>query len=107
MAIAQKRAAEAAARERARVAEEQARARHEHLTRVAARAAAVWDEARSLIQSRSPKSYDQAVVLLADLRDAAALVKKSGGFNARLRELRAAHASKPSLIKRLDAAELR
>lgn len=107
VAIAQKRAAEAAARERARVAEEQARARHEHLTRVAARAAAVWDEARSLVESRSPKSYDQAVVLLADLRDAAALVKKSGGFNARLRELREAHASKPSLIERLDVAGLR
>ncbi len=106
-AIAQQRAAEAAARERARVAEEQARARHEHLTWIAARAAAVWDEARSLIQSRSPKSYDQAVVLLADLRDAAALVEKSDDFSARLRELRVAHASKPSLIKRLDVVGLR
>ena len=75
--------------------------------RVAARVVAVWDEARSLIQSRSPKSYDQAVVLLADLRDAATLVKKPGDFNARLRELRVAHASKPSLIKRLDVAGLR
>ena len=107
MAIAQQQAAEAAARERARVAEEQARARHEYLTRVAGRAADIWDEARSLIQSRSPKSYDQAVVLLADLRDAVALVKKSHDFNGRLRELRVAHASKPSLIKRLDVAGLR
>jgi hypothetical protein len=107
VAIAQKRAAVAAARERARVAEEQARARHEHLTRVAARAAAVWDEARSLIQSRTPKGYEQAVALLADLRDASALVKNTRAFGARLRELRAAHASKPSLIKRLDVAGLR
>ncbi len=106
-AVAQQRAAEAAARERARVAEEQARARHEQLTRIAARAAAVWDEAKSLIQSRSPKSYDQAVVWLADLRDAAALVKKSNDFNTRLRQLRMAHASKPSLIKRMDAVGLR
>jgi hypothetical protein len=107
VAIAQQRAAEAAARERARVAEEQARARQEHLTQIAAREAAAWNKVESLIQSRSPKSYDQAVVLLTDLRDASALVKNTRAFGARLRELRAAHASKPSLIKRLDVAELR
>lgn len=74
---------------------------------MAPRVAALWDEARSLIQSRSPKSYDQAEMLLADLRDAATLVKKPGDFNARLRDRRVAHASKPSLIKRLDVAVLR
>jgi len=107
VAIAQKRAAEAAARERARVAEEQARARREHLAQVAVRESAVWNELNSLIASRTPKGYEQAVVLLADLRDAAALVERIDAFSARLRELRAAHASKPSLIKRLDVAGLR
>jgi hypothetical protein len=107
LAIAQQRAAEAAARGQARLAEEQAQARHKHLTQVAARAAATWDEVESLIQSRSPKSYDRAVALLVDLRDAAILVKKGHDFPARLGVLRAAHASKPSLIRRLDAAELR
>jgi len=47
------------------------------------------------------------VALLADLRDAAVLVKQSGAFTARLRELRVAHASKPSLMKRMDVAGLR
>jgi len=105
--VASKRAAEAAARERARQAEEQARARREHLTQVAARGAAAWDEIESLIQSHNPKNYDRAVMLLTDLRDAAALVKNVHEFAARLDVLRAAHASKPSLIRRLDAADLR
>lgn len=104
--IEQQRAAEVAARERSRVAEAQSRARHMHLKRVAARATAVWGQAAALIRAGSPKGYDQAVALLADLRAAAALVQKSGEFNTRLRELRKAHASKPSLIRRLDVAEL-
>ncbi len=107
VAIAQKRAGEAAARERARVADEQARARRAHLTQVAAREPAAWSEVESLIASRTPKGYEQAVALLVDLRDAAALVKRSDLFVARLRELRAAHASKSSLMRRMNTAELR
>jgi hypothetical protein len=104
--LAQQRAAAAAARERARVAEEQARARRERLMRVAARAAAIWSEVDSLIETRTPKGYDQAVALLTDLRDAAALQERADSVSARLHELRAAHTSKPSLIRRLNAANL-
>lgn len=105
--IAQERAAEAAARERARVAEERARVRREHLMQVADCEPAIWKEVESLIASRTPKGYEQAVVRLADLRAAAALGKHTDRFCARLRDLRTAHASKPSLMKRMDVAELR
>jgi len=106
VAIKEQRAAEEAARERARRAEEQAQARRKHLTQVAARGAAAWNEVESLIQSRNPKNYDRAAVLLTDLRDAATLIKKIHDFTARLGVLRAAHASKPSLIRRLKALNL-
>jgi hypothetical protein len=106
-AIAQKHAAEAAARARARVAKEQARARRKHLKQVVVREPAVWNEVNSLIASRTSKGYEQALALLTDLRDAAAFVKRTDAFSARLRELRQAHSSKPSLIKRMDVAGLR
>ena len=107
VATAQQRAANKAAREREGQVEEQARVRRERLIRLAGRGAAAWDEVERLIQSRSPKNYDQAVGALADLRDAAAYEKPAGDFTARLGRLRAAHASKPSLIRRLDVAGLR
>jgi hypothetical protein len=105
--IEQRRAEEEAARECARQAEKQARARREHLTKLAARGGAVWGEIESLIQSRTPKNYDSAVELLADLREIAALGEKTSDFARQLDALRAAHASKPSLVRRLNAAGLR
>ena len=104
--FASQRAAEEAAREDARRAEEQARARREHLTQVAARGVAAWEELEALIQSRNQKNYDGAVVLLTDLRDAAPLAGDIHDFSARLSALRAAHAAKRSFIRRLGAAGL-
>ncbi|MBL8878531.1 MAG: hypothetical protein JNG88_05365 [Phycisphaerales bacterium] len=106
VAIAQQCADEAAARELARAAEVLARTRREHLAQLAASDSAVWNKVNSLIACRTPKCYDQALALLTDLRDAAALVQRTDAFSARLRDLRQAHASKPSLIKRMDGAEL-
>lgn len=106
-ADAQKLATEAAARERARVAEEKARDRQKHLVQVADREPAFWKEVNSLIASRTPKGYERAVALLVDLRDAAALMKQIDRFAAQLRDLRAAHGSKPRLVKQMDVAELR
>jgi hypothetical protein len=106
MVIAEREAAEEAERERRRLAEALAKARHEHLTRIAARGAAVWKEVESLIQTSNPTTYDRAVELLIDLRDAAALLKKSRDFAARLSRLRTAHGAKPSLMRRLNTANL-
>jgi hypothetical protein len=98
--------AEKAAREKERRAREAAAAREKHLDRQAAREHALWPEVHARIATRQPKSYDEAVELLADLRD---LARRRGetdlaGFMARLRELKAAHARKPTLIARIDRA---
>jgi hypothetical protein len=101
-----KREAEEAAREKERRAREAAAAREKHLDRQAAREHELWPEVHTRIAMRLPKSYDEAVALLADLHD---LARRRGGpglagFMARLRELKAAHARKPTLIARIDRA---
>jgi hypothetical protein len=99
-----KHKAEKAAREKERRAREAAAAREKHLDRQAAREHALWPEAHALTATRQPKSYDEAVALLADLHDLARRRGEAGqaGFMARLRELKAAHARKPTLIARID-----
>jgi hypothetical protein len=52
-----------------------------------------------------PKSYDQAVELVADLRDLAPR-QDSADFRRRVEALRLAHARKPTLIERPDKAGL-
>jgi hypothetical protein len=64
---------------------------------------AIWRRAESLIATKQPRSYDQAVALLADLRDLAAL-QGDGDFRRRIEALRTEHARKPTLIERLNEA---
>ena len=98
-------AAENAARENARRERETAIARARHLDALAGRKLAVWTQVESLITTRQPKRYDQAVMLLVDLRDIAA--RKGGNdFRRRVEELRTVHASKLTLIARLQKAGL-
>jgi hypothetical protein len=59
----------------------------------------------NLIAIKQPKSYDQAVELLADLRDLAAR-KDELGFRRQIEALRVAHAGKRTLIERLNKAAL-
>ncbi len=63
------------------------------------------ESVNNLIATRQPKSYDEAVQLLVDLRD---LSRRNDGtdFHVRLEALRAEQARKPSLIHRLDRAGL-
>jgi hypothetical protein len=58
-----------------------------------------------LIATKQPKRYDQALILLADLRDLAARNKETG-FLRRLEALRAEHSQKRTLISRLHKAGL-
>lgn len=98
-------AAEQAAREKARREREAAIARAKHLDELASREPAIWRQVESLIATKQPKSYDQAVDLLVDLRDLAA--RKTGAdFQRRVQELCAAHARKPTFIDRLQKAGL-
>lgn len=106
-ALAGQHAAERAAHARQIEAQEEARLRREYLAKVAAAEAAAWRDVRALIERRTPRDYDRAAQLLTDLRDAASAGLLGGDFVKNLAEVRAAHASKPTLIRRLDTAGLR
>jgi hypothetical protein len=97
--------AEKAASERAQRQRAAAMARKKHLDRIVGRESALWTEIESLIATRQPDSYDQAVKLLVDLRDVAARGDEAG-FPQRLERLRSEHARKPALIERMRRAGL-
>ncbi|MCX7031449.1 MAG: hypothetical protein NTU62_15200 [Spirochaetes bacterium] len=97
---AEKRAEEKACRER-----EAAAAREKHLGSLVGREATLWTEVDGLIATRQPRSYDQAVKILVDLRDIDAL-GKGGDFRLRIEALRQAQTRKPSFIERLRKAGL-
>lgn len=93
--------------ERARREEDARRGRERRLDALADRGERPWAEVNALIATKTPRQYDDAVALLADLE---ALSRRGGdpsAFATRLAELRSAHQRKPSLIERLDRAGLR
>jgi len=98
--------AERQAREKARREREAALAREQYLERLAGRESELWNGIDTLIATKQPKNYDQAVKLLVDLRDLAARKKGGGDFGLRITRLRQEHARKPSFIDRLDRAGL-
>jgi hypothetical protein len=98
-------AAEKAAQEKDRQERAAARPRTKHLDQLAGKEPALWKKAESLIATKQPKSYDQAVELLVDLRDLASR-KDAADFQRRVEALRIAHARKPTLIERLEKAGL-
>lgn len=101
-----RREAERRERERRRKAEEQARARAFHLDSLAGREDQLWRQVETLIGTKQPKPYDEAVQLLTDLHDLAEREGMSDAFTERLRQLRERHQKKPSLMQRLDKARL-
>lgn len=98
-------AAEKAAKEKARRERDAARARAKHLDRLAGKEPKLWKKVDGLIATKLPKSYDQAVEVLVELRDLAA-GKDGADFRSRIEELRATHARKPSLLDRLGKARM-
>jgi hypothetical protein len=94
------------AEERARRKQEEAAAREKHLDGLVGREEEIWSRVGALVETKKPTEYDQAVRLLADLRDLAARAGVSEGFAMRILDLREQHARKPSLLKRLDQAGL-
>jgi len=98
-------AAERASQDDARREREAAAARAERLALLVGKEHEIWSRAESLIATRQPRGYDQAVALLADLRDLAAL-REDGDFRRRVAALRTEHARKPTLINRLNEAGL-
>jgi hypothetical protein len=97
--------AEKRAKDKARREREAAIAREKHLDGLVGRESKLWSEVDTLIATKQPKSYDQAIKLLVDLRDLNAR-GKGGDFRLRLEALRQAQARKPSFIERLKKAGL-
>jgi hypothetical protein len=96
-------AAEKAAKEKEQRDRAAARARAKHLDQLAGKEPALWEKVEHLVATKLPKSYDQALGLLVDLRDLAAR-KDAAVFRRRIEAFRTAHARKPTLISRLDKA---
>jgi hypothetical protein len=97
--------AEAAARLALREREREA-ARQRRLDELAKDPEAAWAEAGKLIGTKVPARYDEAVALLADLRELARHDGQAGEFERRFAALREEHLRKPSLIARFDRAGL-
>ena len=98
-------AAKKAAEERARRERAATAARVKYLDGLAGREPTLWARVERLIAEKLPKSYDEAVKLLLDLRDLAAR-KGKGDFRQRIEALCAAHARKLTFIDRLKTAGL-
>jgi hypothetical protein len=96
--------AERQAAERARREREQAAARAAYLEGLRTREPEIWRRVETLIETKKPKDYDQAVMFLVDLRDLAARLQREEEFQRRIRELRERHAMKVSLLERLNRA---
>jgi hypothetical protein len=96
------REAKRQAAEKAKLDREKAAARAKYLEALAGREKQAWGQVGELIQTKKPKSYDQAVSLLVDLRDLAMQHGREGEFNSALAQLRTLHSSKPSFLRRVE-----
>jgi hypothetical protein len=98
--------AERQAAERARQERKAATARATNLASLASQEESLWRQVDALIETRQPKQYDRAVVLLTDLHDLSALPGDESAFMERRDTLRERYAKRPALLARLDGAEL-
>lgn len=99
-------AADLQAAEYARQEQKAAQARARYLDQLAGTEQTTWHKVEALIQTKQPNKYDEAVRLLADLRDLAVRDARESGFELALGKLRESHAKKPSLLRRLLDAGL-
>ncbi|WP_432191447.1 hypothetical protein [Streptomyces sp. bgisy027] len=82
-------------------------ARNQHLTALAGEAEHIWQQVEAHIATKKTNAYDQAVTLLAELRDAYVHTGRSTDFRQRLTNLREDYQRRPGLIHRLDHHGLR
>jgi hypothetical protein len=105
-AVRRREAKERAERDRLRGEQAARAAREGHLSDLFKRGEEAWIKVEELIAIKQPKKYDEAVVLLTDLRDLAARAGKAQECSARLRHIQRQHEAKPSLLRRLRKAGL-
>ncbi|HET6843292.1 MAG TPA: hypothetical protein VFK06_16685 [Candidatus Angelobacter sp.] len=101
-----KRAEEQRAADAARIRAKLAVAREHYLQLLEKRQSETWARITAHIQTRQPNGYDQAVSLLADLRDVALRQGRTASFHTALEKLRLEHAAKGNFLHRLEKAEL-
>ncbi len=99
-------AAQRRTQEAGRQARAAAAAREQRLDALALREEKAWQQVDSLIDTRKPREYDEAVAILLDLRALAERAGDGNAFSQRFRQLREQHLRKPSLIQRFDKAGL-
>jgi hypothetical protein len=111
-------AADARAKERARLLNEQriaeaAKRREEdlanrarYLDQLGNRQVEIWKQVAAHLQTRQPKDYDRAVSLLTDLHDLAVCRGQTAGFQAALEKVRQVNVAKESFLRRLAKANL-
>jgi hypothetical protein len=98
--------AEQKAKEKARSEKEAAIARKKYLDGLAGRENKIWEQVNALILTRTPKSYDEAVKLLIDLKDLAKKNNATSLFKSKLMTIQEEHRRKASFISRVDSANL-
>ncbi|MCI5114752.1 MAG: hypothetical protein D3921_08405 [Candidatus Electrothrix sp. AW1] len=101
-----RRITEQKAKEKARKEKEAAIARENYLNELAGRENEIWEKVKSLILTRTPKSYDEAVKLLIDLKDLAKKNNATSLFKSKLMTIQKEHSRKSSFIRRIDSANL-
>ncbi len=98
--------AEQKAKEKARKEKEAAITREKYLNGLAGRENEIWKKVDSLILTKKPKDYDEAVRLLIDLKDLAKKNNTTYLFKSKLMAIRENHSRKSSFINRIDSANL-
>ena len=101
-----KKEVEQRARKKAKKEREQAEKRKKHLESLMGKESSLWSKVDELIATKLPKRYDEAVLLLQDLHDLAAIQGESSDFSFRMRALHNQHTRKPSLVERFRTANL-
>jgi hypothetical protein len=92
--------------EKVRREREEATARERYLDDLAKREPVTWQRIGSLIATKKPADYDEAVRLLRDLTDLGGRSGRAAEVQSRIQRIRDEHAKRPSLLRRLQRAGL-
>ena len=102
----ERKIAEQKAKAQARKKRETAIAREKYLNDLAKREVKIWKTVETLIRTKRPSDYDEAVTLLVDLRDLGQKKNKEILFEEKFRSIHEKHSRKPSFVRRLIKAGL-
>jgi len=96
-----RQAAEQRAKARAKEKRKKEIARKKYLESLAGRENSIWKSVATLIDSKQPAKYDEAVTLLMDLRDLYKMAGKENVFTSKLQTIRSTHQRKSTFLSRL------